>query len=71
MIRQILILCLLVVTGACWAAPHWETVTEYHFGNNDNDSYRLEVPHGWLVVTRISTGTAMAFVQDEQHGWKL
>ena len=37
----------------------------------NDDTFRLKVPHGWLVALYIVTAVAASFVYDEKHEWIL
>lgn len=66
--KKLIILFLLSISINANAKPEWETVTN---GWAEISCYRLEVPGGWFVATRISSGTAIVFYPDTKHEWKI
>ena len=50
-------------------STEWEEVKRYDVNryNEDFETYRLQVPHGWLVTV----GGLPVFVPDIDHDWKL
>ena len=70
--KIVLLVCLLL--SSCESQPEdyakspWQTITS---SRHLIDSYRMPVPHGWLVLARLSTGTSMSYIPDEKHEWKL
>jgi hypothetical protein len=45
---------------------NWEQVELGWF-----NTWRAEVPGGWLVWVRTDSGTGLTFYPDPQHQWKL
>ena len=62
-----LIFLLLLVPSISFAK--WECINHQKWGTCN--TWRWEVPHGWLVSTdNGDDGIAMTFIPDEKHEWK-
>ena len=66
-----LLFLLLLLAGNCYAAA-WQKV-ESQIGEGWQampiNMYRLEVPHGWLILTTFRN--SVTFYPDEKHEWKI
>jgi len=73
MFKKLLLISCCLLLASCEVQPEdyakspWQTITSTR---HMIDSYRMAVPHGWLVLARLSSGSGMAFVPDEKHEWK-
>ena len=64
--KRIVLALLLVGCGPADTVPMpdvgWESI--------GHGSYRLEVPSGWIVMTKSSYGRGVTFVPDANKKWK-
>lgn len=67
--KRLLILCLLVVSGSCYASVERECL--HQTGNTWGcELWRYRIPQGWLVTTGVTGQAGITFVPDVFHTWQ-
>lgn len=66
--KKILTLSLLYLLSINCYAYKWETVID---GWLEPTCWRLEIPNGWIVVTKYGSGVSSVFYPDENHEWRI
>lgn len=65
------LLAIMMISINCYATS-WECINQNGFLVPTCNTWRWQVPHGWLVsVDNNDHGASVTFYPDEQHEWKL
>lgn len=63
-------LCLLLLLVGCSQPADSVPMPDAGWESIGASSSRLEVPRGWIVITRAGYGRGICFVPDEAKEWK-